>query len=101
MNQTKKSLLKPACLLLYILVIPVFFIIGAALAGISGVAADQGLAGGAIVFFYGIITALGALIISLLIAYKSDYSSLIRLNKILGITCLLVIGLFVYFVSTK
>jgi phosphoglycerol transferase MdoB-like AlkP superfamily enzyme len=80
-----KKLFRPAALLFYLLTILVFFVLGMLLAGLSGVAEGQGLAGGAIVFFYGIVSAFLAFIVSLFIAFKAKHKTVVVLNKILAI----------------
>ncbi len=95
-----KNLFKPACLLMYVLIILVFFMAGMTLAGVSGAAKGQGLAGGAIVFFYGVITAIIAFILSLFVAYKAKVSTVIKINKIFGMLFLIAACLFVYRVIT-
>ena len=66
---------------MYLLVIPVFFIEGMAIAGLSGVAEGAGLAGGgAIVFFYGVITAIIAFILALFVAHKTKFE-IIKKNQ--------------------
>jgi hypothetical protein len=91
-----KKLLKPASLLMYVLVILVFFMAGMTITGISGVAKGQGLAGGAIVFFYGVVTAIIAFILSLFVAYKMQIGTIIKINKILGIIFIFAACLFTY-----
>ena len=90
------KLLKPASLLMYLLVILVFLLAGITIAGASGVAKGQGLAGGAIVFFYGVITATIAFIIVLFVAYKAKPKTIIKINKIFGILFFLAACLVVY-----
>ena len=90
------KLIKPASLLLYLLVILVFFMVGMTIAGVSGVADGQGLAGGAILFFYGVITAIIAFILSLFIAHNAKIGTILKIDKILGIVFFLAACLFVY-----
>ena len=84
---------------MYLLVILVFFIAGMAVAGISGVAEGAGLAGGAIVFFYGAITAATAFIVSLFVANKAKPDVILSINKVLGGLLLVAICLLVYRLS--
>jgi len=91
-----KNLFKPASLLLYFLVILLFFLGGMAIAGVTDAAKGQGLAGGAIVFMYGVIMAIIAFIISLFVTYNANFKTIIRINKILGILLLLAICLVVF-----
>ena len=90
------KLLKPASLLMYLLVILVFLLAEMTIAGASGVAKGQGLAGGAIVFFFGVITATIAFIIVLFVAYKAKPKTIIKINKIFGILFFLAACLVVY-----
>lgn len=78
-------MIKPAALLFYLLIILVFFAIGILYAGLTGAAEGQGLAGGAIVFFYGIISAFLAFIFSLFVVYKVEYRTIVIANRVLGI----------------
>ena len=91
-----KKLFTPKSLLLYVLTILVFLVGGSVVAALTGAGKNQGLAGGAIVLFYGVISAFIALIISLLIAYKANDKTIVAINKILGIICLIIVSYFVY-----
>lgn len=88
------KLFKPQCLLLYLLVIVVFFFVGIVFAGITGAAKGQGLAGGAIILFYGLISAFLALVLSMIFTSKAELSQVVRANKILGLLSLFFIGFF-------
>jgi len=90
------KLFKPASILMYLLVIIIFFMAGMTLAGVSGVADGQGLAGGAIVFFYGVISAIIAFMFSLFVVYKTKIITVIKINKILGVVFLLAVCIFIY-----
>ncbi len=94
------KLFKPVSLLMYLLVVLVFFIAGMTIAGISGVAEGAGLAGGAIVLFYGLIAAILAFILALFVAHKTQIETIIKINKIFGILFFLAACLFVYRVIT-
>lgn len=95
------KLFKPYKLLLYIQSLLVFFVLGAAFAGYSGVADDQGLAGGAIVFGYGVMIACGAFILSLFAASQLSRNRIIRINQILGVV-LIILTIWVYWrISTN
>ncbi len=89
------QVLKPYSLLLYLLSFITFFFVGASIAGLIGVAKNQGLAGGAIVFGYAVIAAFIALIVAIVIASKISRNLIINLNKILAI---LIVVFFSYFV---
>jgi uncharacterized protein YacL len=87
-----KKIFSPAALLFYLLSTLVFFILGMSFAGITGAAENQGLAGGAIVVFYGIITAILAFVVSLFVAYRAKLQFVVLSNKVLSILllCLLI-----------
>lgn len=71
---------KPSSVVLYFLLIFLFFILGAIVAGISGVAKNQGLAGGAIVLGYGIMTALGGFILSIIFVTRVNVKNIKKTN---------------------
>jgi len=79
-------MVKPYSFLLYFLTLITFFFIGLTYAGIVEAGKNQGLAGGAIVFGYGVIAAGIGLLISLFIAYKTNRKLIFRLNIILAIS---------------
>lgn len=91
-----RNLFKPASFLFYVLALICFFFIGLFIAKNTGAGENQGLAGGAIVLFYGIVTAGIALIVSFLAAYSLELKYIITLNKILG-ALLLVLGVTIFF----
>ena len=70
---------------MYFLSASLFFFIGLITAGLLGVAKNQGLAGGAIVLMYGIISGGVAVLISFFIAASTDYKTKIKINKVLAI----------------
>ena len=75
---------------------------GASLAGAMGVADNQGLAGGAIIFFYGLISALVALVVSIILVSRIDRAIIIRINQILFLLGLLVYALVTWrFIENK
>lgn len=83
-------------MLFYLLTILIFFVLGMLLAGLGGAAEGQGLAGGAIVFFYGIVSTFLAFIVSLFIAFKAKLKTVLVLNKILAIL-LFVLSVYITF----
>ncbi len=87
------KMIQPYSFLFYILAIVLSFFIGMLFAGFVEAGKNQGLAGGAIVFGYGVMGAGLGLIVSLLIAYKANRKIIIRLNLILA---LIITGLFLY-----
>jgi hypothetical protein len=78
-----KKALKPYSFLFYFLVIVVFFILGGLLSNYLGVARNQGLAGGAIVLGYALMTALGALLVAIILAGRAKARIIVRVNIIL------------------
>ncbi len=76
------------------LLLPVAFFIGMLLAAPS--AQNQGLAGGTIVFFGGIIGGVVGLVLSFILMKKMTRKMLIRLNWILTIILIGIIGWFAY-----
>ena len=89
-----KKLIRPYSFLFYFLVVIVFFFLGVIYAGIIDAAKNQGLAGGAIVLGYGVISAFFAFLVSLFAVYKLPSKVIIKYNKIL---VLIVVGLLAYF----
>ena len=85
-----KKLVKAYSLLFYLLVIILSFILGVIYASKAGLADNQGLAGGAIVLGYGVITAFIAFLVSLIVAYRLPGKSIVKINKLLGIVFLVV-----------
>lgn len=85
----KKSIAKPYSLLLFVLAVIVAFFIGISIARITGAGKNQGLAGGAIILFHGIIASLFAFITALIISIKANRKLIINLNKILVLIILL------------
>ena len=82
-----KKLFKPAFLLFYFLSFFSFLFFGAWLASVSGAADGQGLAGGAIVLFYGVIAAVVALVLSVVFAHRIG----VRIIKILNVVLLILL----------
>lgn len=95
-----KKFFKPASLLFYFLMILVFFFAGVYYAGITGAAEGQGLAGGAIVLGYGVISAFIALFISFVIVYYVSLDRVIRMNQVLGIVFLIFTAITAYRIFT-
>ena len=85
---------KPYSLLMYFLAIIAFFFLGLVYAGITEAAKGQMLAGGAIVFFYGVIGAFIGLCLSLFIAFHAKRHIIIRLN---GILVFIIVASITYF----
>lgn len=80
-----KQLFQPPSLILYLLAILVFDILGMSFAAITGAAKGQGLAGGAIVFMYGVYAAIAALLTALIFCYHADHVKIKKANRILAI----------------
>ncbi len=95
------KLLKPINLLFYFLSLINFIFIGIYFAVITEAAKGQGLAGGAIVLGYGVITGAVALIVSIFLAYYIEDKIIILLNKILGILLALFIIITAYRILTR
>lgn len=96
-----KKLLKPASLLFYLLMVIVFFFIGIYVAKIVGAGNNQMLAGGAIVFFYGLVSTGIAFILALFLAYTVEHPLLIKFNKGLGVLFFLLVCLTAYNFITR
>ncbi|MBB6325557.1 hypothetical protein FHS59_001172 [Algoriphagus iocasae] len=75
--------IKPSSIAFYLLIFLLAFIIGAAAAGLSGVAKGQGLAGGAIVLGYGLMTALGGIILGIIIVSRASIDLIKKANWII------------------
>ncbi|WP_431137226.1 hypothetical protein [Psychroserpens mesophilus] len=88
------KLLKPYSFLLYILAIITFFFIGITVAGLVDAGKNQGLAGGAIVLGYAVISSLIGLIISFFVANKTNRQIVFRLNVILALS---IVSFFAYY----
>ena len=89
-----KKLFNKSALLLYVLIIPIFFILGILGAKFAEVAKHQGLAGGAIVLFYGIITALVAIFLAGIFVYFVNQELIKKVNKIFA----LILGLLALYI---
>ena len=80
------QMLKLYSLLLYPLTLIAFFFVGISYAGIMEAGKNQGLAGGAIVFGYGIMAAVIGLVLALFVAYRTKRKIIFRLNIVLAIS---------------
>ncbi|MEL7002613.1 MAG: hypothetical protein AAFN93_07735 [Bacteroidota bacterium] len=96
-----KKLIKPSSLLFYFLSVIMSFFIGLLLAKVLGAGKGQMLAGGAIVLFYGIISAGVGFIASIFLAYELKTAVIIQLNKILGLLLVVIISWGSYKLSTR
>lgn len=85
--------LKPASLLFYLLAAICLFFTGAFLAGITGQAENQGLAGGAIILFYGIIGGGIGFFGAILWAGSLTVARLKKINLGLGILLLIFLAI--------
>lgn len=88
------QMLKPYSFLLYFLSIIAFFFIGVTYAVIVDAGKNQGLAGGAIVVGYGIISTVIGLVIALVIAHNTNRKTIFNLNIILALCS---IGFYAYY----
>lgn len=75
-------------LLLYFLVLPTFFLIGASITAWLGAGDGLGLPAGAVIVFYGALSGLSAFIASLFMARHSSDKTVWRANLILGVVLL-------------
>jgi hypothetical protein len=88
--------IKPVSLIFYLLSMLLAFFIGMAFASISGAADGQGLAGGAIVFMYGIMFAFATFIIALFVVYYLQAKKIVVANRVLIILLVIIAGIFIY-----
>ena len=87
-----KKLFQPSSLLLYFLTIFIFFFAGMLVAGLTGAAKGQGLAGGAIVIGYGFITACCAFILAIVAAYTFENNIIKKINRVfLGVLAMVAV----------
>ena len=85
---------KPYSFLMYFLAIIAFFFLGIVYASIIEAGKGQMLAGGAIVFGYGVIGAFIGLCLSIFTAIKAKRHSIIKIN---GLLTLIIVASFAYF----
>lgn len=88
------SMLKPYSFFMYFLALIAFFFLGLIYAGITDAGKGQMLAGGAIVFGYGVIGAFIGLCLSLFLAHYLKRSLIIKIN---GLLALIIVASFGYF----
>lgn len=91
-----KKLLKPACIVFYLLTLFTFFLIGLFFAKFIGAGKSQGLAGGAVVMGWGTIFGGSALVLSIIIAYYVQLKTLVKLNFVLFAILLALMG-YIFF----
>jgi len=77
-----KKHFKLSHILFYLFSAAIFFILGLIFAGISGAGKDQGLAGGAIVLGYGVMTGFIAFLLSIFVARFFKEAQIVLSNKI-------------------
>jgi len=87
-----KTILKPARIAFYLLMLLTFFVVGLYIAGLVDAGKGQGLAGGAIVFGYGVISAGIAFVLSFFIAHLLPHKILKILNWLLLVLFILLCG---------
>ena len=87
-------MIRPFSLVLYLLALIAFFFVGVTYAGMIDAGKNQGLAGGAIVLSYGVVSSIIGLMISLIFVYKSNRKNIIKVNIILTLS---VISFYAYF----
>ncbi len=91
-----KEYFKLSNLLFYLLITFIAFFLGMVFAGITGAGKGQGLAGGAIVFGYGIISAGVSFVISIVLAQWFGSAIVVRLNKIMLVVLAVMMALLIY-----
>lgn len=91
-----KKFIKPAYLLFYVLALVSFFVWGLLYADWIGAGENQGLAGGAIILGYGVISAFLGLAISFFVAYRLKHRFIIKINIVLLVLLLTSISLVFY-----
>lgn len=91
-----KNIFSSASILLYLLSFIVFFLAGATYTAISGAAQNQGLAGGGIVFVYGIIASAIGITAALFIAYRAERRTVVKANWILTALLLVLVAITYY-----
>jgi len=96
-----KSLIKPASLLFYLLVLLTAFILGLFYAGLIDAGKNQGLAGGAIVLGYGVSFSFVSLIIALFLTYYLQNRIIVIFNKVLAILFAISALFLVYRILSK
>ena len=95
-----KKLIRPASILFCFLIVVIFFLAGMYLAKLVGAAKSQGLAGGAIVLFYGLVSAVIAFIVALVMVYQVRHGTIVKANWVFGIIFLLLVSLLAYRIKT-
>lgn len=87
---------KPSKIAFYLLSVLTFFFVGVIYVAITGAAKNQGLAGGAIVFGYGIMGAFIGLILSIIFVRKLNHKAIIYANIVLLVIILAFVGYFYF-----
>lgn len=91
-----KKIFTPSSILLYLLSFLVFCLIGGAFAGMSGAGRDQGLAGGAIVFWYAMLSGLAGLFAAIFLAWRAERKTIATANRIIAIVLLALLAILYY-----
>lgn len=99
--KTMRNTFKLASFLCYLLTLVVFFFLGMYLVSWTGAAEGQGLAGGAIVLFYGLITAIIGLVLAIILANKSSIKTIKTVNVVLGVVLIVIASFITYQVMTQ
>jgi len=96
-----KTIFKPANILFYVLSAIVCFILGMIVAGVTGAGEGQGLAGGAIVFMYGIMIGILAIIVSVVAVHFLKETRVVLINKVLAVVSIILVVLVFYRYQTR
>jgi len=91
-----KTFFKPSNILFYFLSAVVFFFLGMIFAGITNAGKDQGLAAGAIVFSYGVISGFVGSLSAIIVARILQERYIILINKIFAVIVIILVTFFVY-----
>lgn len=92
--------LRLSSFLLYLLAILCFFFSGAMIAGFAGAGENQGLAGGAIVLMYGVISAGVGFVLALVLIGMLETNRIVLINKILAGVLLVFAAFVAYRIAT-
>lgn len=95
LNRLNK-LTSKAGFILYLLTFVIFFIAGGLFVKLTGAAEGQGFAGGAIVFFYGVLFAFAGLIASVIFVHYANHGAIVLANRLLLIVFVIFLGILTF-----